>query len=202
MKGFFQQIVLRNVIMNPIKSPSDNFRTIVAEGSWFLISFIKTFQPQSNSEPLITTQPSSGYFQQNPICLNEEDKNYATKEVNLKDPLGKCSRCYWYPTQSPYRDGRNSLKKGQKPNIKNVLQFKRATSGSAAGEWGLDPSCLCFPKEGHVAWKGSHWTQGSCSGTAALCTPGQPWGGGLRGKSSHCSPDFLPNQFPHVLGST
>lgn len=108
MKGFFQQIVLRNIIMNPIKSPSDNFRTIVAKGSWFLISSIKTFQPQSNSEPLITTQPSSGYFQQNPICLNEEDKNYATKEVNLKDPLGKCSSCYWYPAQSPYRDGRNS----------------------------------------------------------------------------------------------
>lgn len=31
---------------------------------------------------------------------------------------------------------------------------------------------------------------------------GQPWGRGLRGKSSHCSPDFLQNQFLHVPGST
>lgn len=84
MKGFFHQIVLRSVIMNHIKSPSDNFRTIIAKGSWFLISSIKTFQPQSNSEALINIQPSSVYFQQNSICLNEEDKNSATKEKNTK----------------------------------------------------------------------------------------------------------------------
>lgn len=95
---------LENVIMNHVKSPSDNFRTIIAKGSWFLISSIITFQTQSNSKALISTQP---YFQQNSICLNEEDKHCATKETNLKVPFGKCSRCYWYPTQTPYKDGRN-----------------------------------------------------------------------------------------------
>lgn len=84
MKGFFRQIVLKSVIMNHTESPSDNFRTIIAKGSWFLISSIKTFQPQCNSEALINIQPSSAYFQQNSICLNEEDKNCATKKANTK----------------------------------------------------------------------------------------------------------------------
>lgn len=47
----------------------------------------------------------------------------------------------------------------KKSNIKNVPQLKTATTGSAAGESKLDPSSVCFPKEGHMAWKGSHWTQ-------------------------------------------
>lgn len=51
------------------------------------------------------------------------------------------------------------IKQRQKSNIKNVPQLKTATTGSAAGESKLDPSSLCFPKERHMAWKGSHWTQ-------------------------------------------
>lgn len=43
------------------------------------------------------------------------------------------------------------IKKKDKSLVLKMLHSLTATTGSAAGESKLDPTSLCFPKEGHVA---------------------------------------------------
>lgn len=51
----------------------------------------------------------------------------------------------------PTRMGEINYKKKDKSLVLKMLHSLTATTGSAAGESKLDPTSLCFPKEGHVA---------------------------------------------------